>query len=154
MERDGFGRTPPDQGGELEDADVERVAGSQQRNPVAGLLGGCVDRAGRGRAQHPLHGCAVEDLDLVGFQFLGERHLEPAPAVGRERAGSPRPADREIARRARPAPWLLDMGHREWLQAHAHRREGSRHVGIIADRSACRADAPVRGQPEIGFGDW
>ena len=48
-ERDGLGRAPPDEGGELEDADVERVAGAERRAPVGGLLGGGVDRAGRGR---------------------------------------------------------------------------------------------------------
>jgi hypothetical protein len=47
-ERDGLGRAPPDEGGELVDADVTRVAGAERRAPVGGLLGGGVDRAGGG----------------------------------------------------------------------------------------------------------
>jgi hypothetical protein len=42
-ERDGFRRAPPHEGGELGDADVERVAGPERRAPVGGLLGGGVD---------------------------------------------------------------------------------------------------------------
>ena len=47
-ERDGFGRPPPDQGGKLVDTDVERVTGREQPAPIGRLLGGRVDRAGRG----------------------------------------------------------------------------------------------------------
>ncbi|RUT28367.1 ATP-binding cassette domain-containing protein [Arsenicitalea aurantiaca] len=65
-QRGGLGRSSPDEGGELVDADVERVAGAERHAPVGGLLGGGVDRAGGGRAQHALHRCAVEDLDLEG----------------------------------------------------------------------------------------
>ena len=55
-EGDGCRRAPPDEGGELEDADVERVAGPEQRAPVGDLLGGGVGDAGRGGAQRPLDG--------------------------------------------------------------------------------------------------
>ena len=64
-QRDGFLRAPSHEGGELVDADVERVAGAERRAPVGGLLGGGVDGAGGGRAQHSLHGGTVEDFDLV-----------------------------------------------------------------------------------------
>jgi len=110
-QRDGFRRPPPHEGGELGDADVERVAGAERPAPIGGLLGDGVDGAGRGCAEHTFHARAVEDLDLVGLQLLSQRHLEPAPAVGGQRAGPARPADRQIAGRARPAPRLLDMGH-------------------------------------------
>src|SRR5690625_7573957 len=106
-QREGLGRAPPDEGGELVDAAVERVTGAERRAPIGGLVCGGVDRAGGGGVQHSLHGRAVEDLDLVGFQFLAERHLEPAPAVGRERAGSAGPPDRGASGRVRAAASLL-----------------------------------------------
>ena len=144
---------PPDEGGELEDADVERVAGTEQRAPVGDLLGGGVGDAGRGGAQRPLHGRAVEDLDLVGLGLLGERHLRRGPAVGGERARAAGPADHEIAGLARRAPRLLDMADRERPQADALGREAQRPVRPVADRLRRRADPPVGLQPERRLGD-
>tara|TARA_R110002049_G_scaffold253591_3_gene428952 strand:- start:3011 stop:3481 length:471 start_codon:yes stop_codon:yes gene_type:complete len=72
-------------------------AAVEQRTPVGGLGGGGVERAGGGSGQGSLDNCTVEDLDLVGFEFLGQRHLQPAPAVGGECAGSARPADGQVS---------------------------------------------------------
>ena len=95
--------------------------------PVGGLPGGRVDRACRGRAQHPLHGSAVEDLDLVGFEFFCDQRLDPAPAVGR------------AERRVGDVRWRGAGGFRATAARHARRRrvaarrpgrEGLREVGL------------------------
>jgi hypothetical protein len=89
----------------------------------------------------------VHGVEKIAGPAFGRRLRRPERSVelGRKRVGG--------TRRAGLAPRLLDMGDREWPQAHAHRREGLRHIGLVADRSACRADAPVPRKPEIGLGD-
>ncbi len=142
-QRDGFLRAPSDEGGELEDTDVERVAGAERRAQVGGLLGARVDRAGRGRCQHPLQGCAVEDLDLVGFQFLGQWHLEPAPAVGGERSGSACPTDRQIAGNAwRSCIPMRGMPRRMARTRRRRSPQTARYLGYVGSRpwGACAID--------------
>lgn len=40
------------------------------------------------------HGGTVDDLELVGFQFLGQPYLQPVPALDRECTRPAGPADR------------------------------------------------------------
>ena len=86
LEGDDGRRAPPDEGGELEYAEIERVGRAEQRTQVGELLGGGVGGAGCRRRECPQYRRAVEDLDLVGLALLGERDLGRGPAVSGERA--------------------------------------------------------------------
>jgi hypothetical protein len=65
-------------GAELVDADVD---GGLRRAEVGGLLGGGVGGGRRGGGERALDGGAVEDVDLVAFGLLAQRHLGGVPVV-------------------------------------------------------------------------
>ena len=95
----------------------------------------------------------IEDLDVIGFLVLGQRHLDLFPGIGDQRAGLPCPADCHIAWAARDPPWLFNMDGREGHEAPPGRREAQRSIAVISHGTRGRADPPVPRQSEIGLGD-
>ena len=139
--------------GELGDPDVERVARSERRAPVGGLLRGCVDNARLGGLKAPQDDFALEDLDLVGLALFGERHAAPLPAVGLGRARLRRVQVRvrspgRRARRQGCATATTEKGR----SPVPRRREAGLRIGAVGQRPAGRADAPVPAGAEIGLG--
>ena len=151
---DGSRGAAPDPRGELGNADVEAVAGREQRAPVGDLLGGGIDDARVGGGEGAQHRAAVEDVDLVGLALFGHRHVRRIEVERDEGAVAAGPADRQVARHPAAAPGLLDMHDRERPQAGTAGRERGCGIGLVAGCTRRGSDAPGPLQPDLGFGNW